>query len=104
MQPTGSLSFPRGRRLTQASEYERVQQDGFVRGGKLLTLNVLPVEQSGPCRAGFITSRRIGSAAVRNRSRRRLRELVRRHQHDSREGPWMVLVPAQHAATADDPA
>jgi len=101
MQPAGSLSFPKGRRLTQASEYERAKQDGFVRSGKLLTLNVLPVEQSGPCRAGFITSRRVGSAVVRNRVRRRLREIVRRHQHNLREGVWIVLVARKDAATAD---
>jgi ribonuclease P protein component len=101
MQPAGSLSFPKGRRLTQTSEYERVKQDGFVRGGKLLTLNVLQVEQSGPWRAGFITSRRIGSAVVRNRVRRRLREIVRRRQHDLREGVWIVLVARKDAATAD---
>ena len=101
MQPAGSFSFPKGRRLTQGSEYERVKQDGFVRGGKLLTLNVLQVEQSGPWRAGFITSRRIGSAVVRNRVRRRLREIVRRRQHDLREGVWIVLVARKDAATAD---
>jgi ribonuclease P protein component len=100
MQPAGSFSFPKGRRLTQASEYEHVKQDGFARGGKLLTLNALPVEHSGPCRAGFITSRRIGSAVVRNRVRRRLREIVRRHQHDLREDFWIVLVAKKDAATA----
>ncbi len=100
MQPAGSFSFPKGRRLTQGSEYKRVKQDGFVRGGKLLTLNVLPVEHSGPCRAGFITSRWIGSAVVRNRVRRRLREIVRQHQHDLREGVWIVLVARKDAATA----
>ena len=100
MQPAGSFSFPKGRRLTQASEYERVRQDGFARGGKLLALNVLSVEHSGPCRAGFITSRRIGSAVVRNRVRRRLREIVRRNQHDLREDFWIVLVARKAAATA----
>jgi ribonuclease P protein component len=100
MQPAGSFSFPKGRRLTRASEYERVKRDGSARGGKLLTLNVLPVEPSGPCRAGFITSRRLGSAVVRNRVRRRLREIVRRHQHNLRQGVWIVLVARKDAAAA----
>ena len=100
MQPAASFSFPKPRRITQASEYERVKRDGLVRGGKLLTLKCLPVENSGPFRAGFITSRRIGSAVVRNRVRRRLREIVRRHQHDLREGIWIVLVARKDAATA----
>jgi ribonuclease P protein component len=100
MVPAGSFSFPKHRRLTQASEYERVKRDGFSRRGQLLMLNVLPVENSGPCRAGFVTSRRVASAVVRNRVRRRLREIVRQHQHDLREGFWIVLVARRDAANA----
>jgi ribonuclease P protein component len=77
-----------------------VKRDGSGRGGKLLTLSVVPVEDSGLSRVGFVTSRRLGSAAVRNRVRRRLREIVRRHQHDLRKGFWIVLVAKKDAATA----
>ena len=101
MAPTGSFSFPKSRRLTKASEYERVKRDGFTRRGKLLMLNVVAVENSGPCRAGFIASRRVGGAVVRNRVRRRLREIVRQHQHELREGFWIVLVGRGDAADAN---
>ena len=101
MAPTGSFSFPKSRRLTKASEFERVKRDGFTRRGKLLMLNVVAVENSGPCRAGFIASRRIGGAVARNRVRRRLREIVRQQQHELREGFWIVLVARKDAATAD---
>jgi ribonuclease P protein component len=84
----------------RASEYERVKREGLARGGKLLTLSAVPVENSGCCRVGFVTSRRLGSAVVRNRVRRRLREIVRRHQHDLREGFWIVLVARKNAAAA----
>jgi ribonuclease P protein component len=100
MQPAGSLSFPKSRRLTRASEYECVKRDGSVRSGKLLTLRVVPVGNSQPWRAGFVTSRRLGGAAVRNRVRRRLREIVRQHQHHLREGFWIVFVARKDAATA----
>ena len=79
-----SFSFSKARRLTRASEYERVKRDGLVRRGKLLMLSAMVVENSGPCRAGFVTSRRLGGAVVRNRVRRRLREIVRQHQHELR--------------------
>jgi len=101
MTPAGSFSFPKSRRLTKASEYEHVKQKGFTRRGKLLMLNVVAVENSGPCRAGFIASRRIGGAVVRNRVRRRLREIVRQHQHELREGFWIVLVARRDAAEAN---
>jgi ribonuclease P protein component len=63
-------------------------------------LTVLPLENCGPWRAGFVTSRRLGGAVVRNRVRRHLREIVRRHQHELREGFWFVLVARYEAATA----
>jgi ribonuclease P protein component len=101
MIPTGrSFSFPKGRRLTRSSEYERVKRDGLVRHGKLLTLSATAVENCGLCRVGFIASRRLGTAVVRNRVRRRLREIVRRRQHDLRQGFWIVVIARRDAANA----
>ena len=100
MAQSNSFSFPKARRLTRALEYDRVKRDGVVRRGKLLTLSATAVDNSSLCRVGFITSRRVGSAVVRNRVRRRLREIVRRHQHDLRQGFWIVLVAKRDAASA----
>jgi ribonuclease P protein component len=100
MASADSFSFPKTRRLTQASEYERVKRDGVTRRGKLLILNVAPMENSGQWRVGFVTSRRVGGAVVRNRVRRRLREIVRQYQHALRAGFWMVLVARRDAANA----
>jgi ribonuclease P protein component len=86
--------------LTRASEYERVKGEGIVRRGKLLTLSAIAVDNSGLCRVGFITSRRLGSAVVRNRTRRRLREIVRRYQHDLRQDFWIVLIARRDATHA----
>ena len=95
-----SFSFSKARRLTRAFEYERVKRDGLVRRGKLLTLSATAVENSGRCRVGFVTSRRLGNAVVRNRVRRRLREIVRQHQHDLRQDFWIVLIAKRDAANA----
>jgi len=100
MAPRGSLAFLKNRRLTHRSEYERVRRDGTTQRGKLLVLNVASVENSGPSRAGFVTSRRIGGAVVRNRVRRRFREMVRRHQHELRGGFWFVMIAKNEAASA----
>jgi ribonuclease P protein component len=100
MKRASSLSFPKQRRLKRASEYERVKRDGLVRRGKLLTLSATAVENSGLCRVGFITSGRLGSAVVRNRVRRRLREIVRQHQHDLRRDFWIVLIAKRDATKA----
>src|SRR5438046_5031919 len=96
-----SFSFPKHRRLTHSAEFDQVKHSGSTRGGKLLMLNFAPVESSVPCRVGLIASRRIGGAVARNRVRRRLREIVRRHQHDLREDFWIVLVARRDAADAN---
>ena len=100
MLPADSFSFQKARRLTYRSEYERVKRDGITQRGRLLMLNAMPVENLAPWRAGFVTSGRLGGAVVRNRVRRRLREIVRRHQHQLRQGFWFVIVAKQEAATA----
>jgi len=95
-----SFSFPKTRRLTHRLEYERVKRNGMTQRGKCLMLNAMPLENSGPWRAGFVTSSRLGGAVFRNRVRRRLREIVRRHQHELRQGVWFVIVARYEAATA----
>jgi len=100
MTPADSFSFSKDRRLTKASEYKRVKRDGLARRGKLLMLNVVPVENSGPCRVGVVTSRHVGGAVVRNRLRRRMREIVRQHQHELRGSFWIVLVAGRDATNA----
>ena len=95
-----SFSFPKTRRLTHRSEYERVKRVGITQRGKLLMLNAMPTENSDPWRAGFVTSGRLGGAVVRNRVRRRLREIVRRHQREPRQGVWFVIIARYEAAAA----
>jgi ribonuclease P protein component len=94
------FSFPKTRRLTRAHEFERVKQGGCAHRGKLMLLGVLAAQNAGECRAGFVTTRRLGSATVRNRVRRRLREIVRKHQHDLRGDLWFVLIARPGAARA----
>jgi ribonuclease P protein component len=100
MAAAASFSFPKTRRLTHRSEYERVKRNGITQRGKLLMLNAMPVENSRSWRAGFVTSGRLGGAVVRNRVRRRLREIVRRHQHELRQGVWFVIIARHEGATA----
>ena len=95
-----SFSFPKMRRLAHRSEYEHVKRNGITQRGKLLILNMMTMQNLGPWRAGFVTSGRLGGAVVRNRVRRRLREIVRRHQNELRQGFWFVIIARDEAATA----
>ncbi len=65
-----------------------------------MTLGVLAVQNAGSSRVGFVATRSVGSATVRNRLRRRLREIVRAHQHDLRQDFWIVLVARRDGANA----
>jgi len=93
------LRFPKSRRLTRDSEFRRVRSEGQSVRGEMLTLGFLKnAESAAPSRAGFITSRRVGGAVVRNRTRRRLREIFRKHQHEVRGGIWIVTIASARAA------
>jgi len=100
MLQTRTLSFPKTRRLTRASEFADVKQRGHSQRGKFVVLAALSVQNSGASRVGFVTSRRLGRAVVRNRVRRRLREIVRKHQHGLREDFWIVLIARRDAPKA----
>jgi ribonuclease P protein component len=98
--PARQFTFPKTRRLTRPSEFEQVKQYGRVQHGRLILLSVLEIGDATPVRAGFITSRAVGSAVVRNRVRRRLREIVRKHQREIVEGNWIVTIARAGAAKA----
>ena len=69
--------------------------------GALLMLGTLRVKEEEKFRVGFVTSRRVGGAVLRNRVRRRLREIVRRDQHEIRKGIWLVVIARPGAAEAE---
>lgn len=63
-------------RLRHRAEFQHVYARGIKVGGRFLVLFFAKGEEA-VCRLGITASRRIGKAAVRNRARRRIRELVR---------------------------
>lgn len=78
---TRSYTFPRTHRLKSKLDFSRVF-DARVREHRgPLTLYALPNELGHP-RLGISMSRKVGTAARRNRIKRLLRESFRFHQHD----------------------
>lgn len=65
-----------------------------------MILGFVRVEEDRPFQAGFVTSKRIGGAVVRNRVRRRLRDIVRTEQARLQKGFWFVVVARPPAARA----
>jgi ribonuclease P protein component len=102
------LRFPKAARLALAAEFASVRASGRSVHGRLMLLGILKKDDASPARVGIVTSRKVGSAVVRNRVRRRLRELVRHARPAMNSGAWIVIVAksasakASHAALAGE--
>ena len=92
------LAFTKSKRLTRPAEFKRVREQGKIARGDLMSLAFL--HEGNGMRAGFITARAVGSAVMRNRVRRRLREIVRKHQREVAPGVWLVTIARPRAARA----
>ncbi|MGH7726045.1 MAG: ribonuclease P protein component [Candidatus Eiseniibacteriota bacterium] len=93
--------FGRSNRLARTWEYQRAYREGRHRRGNHAVAYMLAVPGE-PSRAGVVASRKVGSAVVRNRAKRRLRSIIR--------GLWpgvpptgasLVLIALPTAATID---
>ncbi len=63
-------------RLRSSADFARLRESGRVWRHPLLTLSAIP-NGLPHNRYGYIISKRVGNAVIRNRTRRRLRELMR---------------------------
>jgi len=84
-------------RLRRSSDIVRVRQEGRRWPHPLLVLFVNPQPQgsSSVTRFAFVAGRHVGKATVRNRAKRRLREIVRRHLDQIEPGRDCLLVARQ---------
>jgi ribonuclease P protein component len=92
-------TFPREARLVRKAEFDAVYRAGKRRSSSHFTVffraNELP--QS---RFGFSIKKALGGAVVRNRIRRRLREMVRCHRLEISAGWDIVIHPKSSVARA----
>jgi ribonuclease P protein component len=105
--------LPQQSRMRRAEDFRRVLRTGRRAGGSVLTAHLLlPVGPDGvagtpgevlsgdPAKVGFVVSRAVGSAVVRNRVKRRLRELMRGRLASLPRGCLLVLRAHPAAASA----
>lgn len=104
---TKALGYPREARLVHRGDFDRVYQAGKRLSSSHFTVFVRKNEVT-LSRFGFSIKKALGGAVVRNRIRRRLREMVRCHQQEIPRGWDIVIHPknsvskAAFAALTDD--
>ena len=97
--PAGALSFPREARLVRRGSFDAVYRAGKRFSSSHLTVFVRSNELA-LSRFGFSIKKALGGSVVRNRIRRRLREMVRCHRQEIPAGWDIVIHPKSKVATA----
>jgi ribonuclease P protein component len=105
--------LPQQSRMRRAEDFRRVLRTGRRAGGSVLAGHLLlavgpggaagtsgEVLSGDPAKVGFVVSRAVGSAVVRNRVKRRLRELMRGRLASLPRGCLLVLRAYPAAASA----
>lgn len=98
--PAGSHRLPKSRRLLKRKDFLAVREHGTSKGGRFLVVGLLADPGVETFQFGLVTTKRCGGAVVRNRIRRRLREIVRMDQDFIRHGFKFTLIARHTAATA----
>jgi ribonuclease P protein component len=96
----GRLDFPREARLVRRGEFDAVYRAGKRRSSSHFTL-FFRANQLACSRFGFSIKKELGGAVVRNRIRRRVREIVRGHRQEIPAGWDIVIHPKSSVARTE---
>ena len=96
----GPQAFPRHERLTRKQDFEAAFRTGRRSVGPAFICYVVRRESQGR-KFGFAVSRKVGTAVVRNRVKRYLREFFRTHRAGIDDDTHIVVVARPAAAEAD---
>ncbi len=78
-------------RLCRSEDFQRLREVGVVQRHPLMVLSFSQNELMHN-RYGFIVGKQLGNAVARNRTRRRLREIVRAFDRQAKPGHDIVLI------------
>ena len=85
-----SREFPRSARLVRRGEFDAVYRAGRRRSSALFTV-FFRANQLPQSRFGFSIKKALGGAVIRNRIRRRIREIVRGNRREIAAG-WDIVI------------
>ena len=90
--PRARLRLTRAMRVRESRDFAALRTQGQRMTQGCLLANWKATAPGKTTRLGLVTSRKLGSAVVRNRARRLLREAFRVHQHELASPVDAVLV------------
>ena len=84
--------LPKCSRIQANADFRIAREEGIRLAKGCILANWRPIPECSRSRLGVVTSRGIGKAHVRNRTRRLLRECFRLHSHEILQPVDLVLV------------
>ena len=91
--------YPRAARIVRKADFDAVYRNGKRRSSSHFTV-FLKANELPESRFGFSIKRALGGAVVRNRIRRRIREVVRLHREEISAGWDFVIHPKANVESA----
>jgi ribonuclease P protein component len=99
--PERAETFPRRVRIAARRDFTATYETGRKQYGRLVVVFARPFAGAG--RLGITATRKVGNAVVRNRARRRVREIYRRWRADQPLAEGLDVVVNVTARTASAP-
>jgi len=97
--------LPTQNRLRESQGFRDAVRQGRRHGSKTVVVHLTSSDGPEPLRVGFVVSKAVGNAVVRNRVKRQLRHLVRDLLLEGEDpGSGVLVVRAQPGAATASPA
>jgi ribonuclease P protein component len=103
MNSPGGERFPKSKRLRKRQEFLEVQHRG-LRVQSFGFTGLVRIRETGTTRLGITTSKKMGNAVIRNRTKRLVREAFRRGRFDLPDHIDLIIVAKKTAVTLDSKA
>jgi ribonuclease P protein component len=93
--PARAESLPRKKIIRRRVVFETARERGKRVSNRWMALNFISrdaVKSDEPGGVAFLTPKRLGAATVRNKLRRRMREIYRRHLASANEARYLIWI------------